>query len=520
MTASVDREIQERRRAEDAAAEANHAKSRFLANMSHELRTPMNAILGYSEMLIEDAKAMEQDDFVADLQKIHGAGQHLLGLINDVLDLSKVEAGQTDLYLESFDLSGLLDDVVHTVDALVVKNGNRLELVREPELGSMHADLTKLRQVLFNLVSNAAKFTRDGTVTLRARRERRDAAEWLHFSVSDTGIGIAEDQLELIFEEFAQADASTTREYGGTGLGLAITRRFCEMMGGSVDAESTLGVGTTFHVRLPSVVVDPDAPSPSTDRSTGSPVPAPGSCVLVIDDDPTARELMVRALSRDGFEVATASGGDEGLELARRLQPAAITLDVLMPGKDGWAVLRELKADPVLQSIPVIMVSMIEDHGLGYTLGADEYLTKPIDRTALSRVLGKYRCDEPPCRVLVVEDEAHIRELMTRVLEKEGWSVSTAENGRVALERVGEALPELIFLDLMMPVMDGFEFLREFRSVEEWRGIPVIVVTAKDLDDEDRRRLEGNVDSVLQKGAHDREELAEEIRRLVVTCSR
>ena len=519
MTESIDREIQERRQAEAAAAEANRAKSTFLANMSHELRTPMNAILGYSEMLIEDAQATDQADFIEDLEKIHGAGKHLLGLINDVLDLSKVEAGRMDLYLESFAVSGLLDDVAHTVEALVRKNHNRLETSRGPELGGMRADQTKLRQVLFNLVSNAAKFTEEGTIHLRAEREERESEEWLHFSVSDTGIGIAEQHLGTIFDEFAQADASTTREYGGTGLGLAITRRFCEMMGGSVEVQSTLGVGTTFHVRLPAVVVDPNAAVSTGDAGAGVDA-APGSCVLVIDDDPAARELIHRSLSRDGFEVATASSGDEGIELARRLRPVAITLDVMMPGKDGWAVLRELKADAELQSIPVVMVSMVEDRNLGYTLGADEYLSKPIDRGALSRVLGRYRCDDPPCRALVVEDEPHVSELMTRALEKQGWRVDTAENGRVGLERMRAQAPALVFLDLMMPVMDGFEFLREVRSVEEWRGVPIVVVTAKDLDDDDRRRLEGNVQSVLQKGAHDREELAEEIRRLVVSCSR
>ena len=532
MTASIAREIEERRQAEEMAADANRAKSSFLANMSHELRTPMNAILGYSEMLIEDARDMEQADFVDDLQKIHGAGKHLLGLINDVLDLSKIEAGRMDLYLESFEVRGLLNEVASTVEALVSQQGNRLELECDPEAGSMHADLVKVRQTLFNLVSNAAKFTEGGSIRVSARREVEGGEARIHFAVADSGIGIAGDKLEAIFEEFTQADDSTTRQYGGTGLGLAITRRFCEMMGGSVYAESEPGVGTTFHVRLPARVVDSEAEAqidgaaarvdetPPRVRETAPSAGAPArGCVLVIDDDATARELLVASLERDGFDVVTASGGDEGLTLARELRPVAITLDVLMPGKDGWAVLRELKEDPRLQSTPVVMVSMVGDRRLGYALGADEHLSKPVERAELLRVLQRYAGDEPPCRVLVVEDDPKTRELMARTLAREGWEVATAENGRVGLERMAEELPELIFLDLMMPVMDGFEFLREVRTSESWRRVPVVVVSAKDLDEHDRLLLGQKAGSVLEQGPHGREALAEEVRRLVRSCS-
>jgi len=521
------RAAEELRRARKAAEDANKAKSAFLANMSHELRTPMNAILGYSEMLMEEAEDLDQEGFIPDLRKIHGAGKHLLSLINDVLDLSKIEAGKMELYLETFEVETLLEDVVATIESLVRKNDNTLKIDRDGELGSMHADLTKVRQTLFNLISNSAKFTNAGTITLSAKRERTDEGDWICFGVADTGIGIPPDKIAKLFEEFTQADASTTRQFGGTGLGLAISRRFCRMMGGDVTVESTVGAGSTFTIRLPAEVKPVESPKAEAEEPASARAePARplakverGRSVLVIDDDPGARDLMERSLTKEGFTVVTAAGGEEGLEAARQIRPAAITLDVMMPGKDGWAVLKELKTDPALRDIPVIMVTMIDDKTMGYTLGAAEYLTKPVDRDELCQILRKYRCEHPPCRVLVVEDDMQIRELMRRTLEKEGWQVTEAQHGREALERVKEHVPELILLDLMMPVMDGFQFMVELRQDESWRQIPVVVLTAKELTEEDRRQLSGDVEVIMQKGAYSQEQLLERVLDLVASCS-
>jgi len=513
--------------ARTAAERANRAKSRFLANMSHELRTPMNAIIGYSEMLLEDAEDADDEDTAGDLRKIVAASKHLLALINDVLDLSKIEAGKMTLHLESFEIGPLIEEVITTVRPLVDKHGNRVELDVDDGTGAMHADLVKVRQILFNLLSNASKFTQDGTISITARRLAADGdgdgdggGERIVFEVSDTGIGMDEQQVTKIFQAFTQADSSTTREYGGTGLGLTISKRFCRLMGGDLSVRSTHGVGTTFTVDLPLVVTDVEqdtaalAAAPEALEATPRPT---GPAVLVIDDDPGSLDVTRRALSRSGFEVITATDGASGLEMARTMRPAAITLDVLMPGMDGWAVLAALKQSPETSGIPVIMLSVMDDREMGLTLGATEYLTKPVDRDRLVELMRTFYADGPPGHVLVVEDDADTRELVRRTLEKEGWTVDEAENGRVGLERVAAAAPDLILLDLMMPEMDGFDFLEAVREQMPAESIPVVVVTAKELTDDDRQRLSGRVETVVEKGGTSRDRLLEEVRQLVHT---
>jgi len=528
-------DVTERRRAEaevatakEAAETANRTKSLFLANMSHELRTPLNAILGFSEMLQEESVERGLQDFSADLSKISTAGKHLLGLINDILDLAKIEAGKMDLHLEGFDIYSLIDEVASTIEMQVAKNGNTLEVTCAPDIGFMRADLSKVRQGLFNLVSNAAKFTHDGEIKVAAERQLMDGSDWILFRVSDTGIGLSSEQIVRLFQSFTQADASTTRKFGGTGLGLALTRRFCQMMGGDVTVHSVPGEGSVFTIKLPGTVVEPipepagpfeerrdPAQIPPDVSGDAEPLPAIRTAVLVIDDDPLQRDLMQRYLRKEGFTVCTASGGAQGLRLARQLLPAAITLDVMMPDIDGWSVLEALKADSMLCDIPVIMLTMVDDPDRGFTLGASEYATKPVNRRHLSRILKKYTCLNPPCPVLVIDDEESSRLLTRAILEKEGRVVSEAGNGIEALQIMERERPSLIFLDLMMPEMDGFAFAAEVRRHPEWRSIPIVVITAQDLTSEERKRLNGNVEKILRKDGDSRESLLEQVRDLL-----
>lgn len=518
-TEALKRTTEEAQEAKQASEEANKAKSVFLANMSHELRTPLNAIIGYSEMLQEDAEDMGQEDFVADLQKIHGAGKHLLGLINDVLDISKIEAGKMDLFLETIDVAAMVQDVINTIQPLIKKNGNTLTVDCGENLVPMRADVTKIRQALFNLLSNASKFTEHGTITLKVFHEKGGGAGHYIFRVSDTGIGMSPEQVGKLFKAFTQADASTTRKYGGSGLGLAITRHFCRMLGGDVTVESEFGRGSSFTIRIPAVVVSPKPEKHETTFVGKEPrlpdLPPGASTILVIDDDPTVHDLMRRFLTREGFRVVVAPGGKEGIQMAKQVKPDLITLDVMMAEMDGWSVLTALKAEPETADIPVIVLTMIEDKEMGFALGATDYMTKPINRDRLVNVLRRHQHSDEPCQVLVVEDEPNIRQMVRRVLEKEGWTVREAENGRAGLQAVAESKPAVILLDLMMPIMNGFDFIREVRKNREWAGIPVVILTAKDLTVEDRQQLRGNVESVLQKGDYSREQLLDEVRQLV-----
>ncbi|MEP7083934.1 MAG: response regulator, partial [Betaproteobacteria bacterium] len=495
---------------------ASQLKSQFLANMSHELRTPLNAIIGVTEMLHEDAVDLKREDDLEPLERVLRAARHLLALINDVLDLSKIEAGKIDIHLESFAIAPLVTDVVQTIATMATKNDNKVVVDCAAGIGTMNADQTRIRQALLNLASNANKFTEHGTVTISATRATEAGREWVKMAVTDTGIGLTREQIGKLFQDFVQADASITRKYGGTGLGLAISRRFCQMMGGDITVASEPGRGSTFTIRVPADCAPPRIPAPPRDADATRPGIARSGAptILVVDDDQTVREVMERFLTREGFSVVTASGGQEGLRLARELHPAAITLDVMMPDLDGWTVLAAIKGDPELADIPVILISIVDEKHRGYALGATDYMVKPVNRERLSGVLHNI-CGAVARQVLLVDDDDMMRRTLRTALENDGWEVSEAENGRVALARLAEARPDIIMLDLMMPEMDGFEFLVEMRSHAEWRDIPVLVVTAKDLTGEERSRLNGEVERVLQKGGSELDELLREIGRIL-----
>jgi len=496
-------------------AEASKLKSQFLANMSHELRTPLNAIIGLTEMLHEDARDLKRAEELEPLERVLRAAHHLLELINDILDLSKIEAGRMDMHVETFAIAPLVDDVISTISPVAAKNGNEI-IVHCPQDIEMHADQTRIRQALLNLVSNANKFTEHGSVTVDVARVTSKGIEEITMAVGDTGIGMSCEQMGRLFQEFVQADPSTTRKYGGTGLGLAISRRFCQMMGGEITVESQLGKGSTFTIRLPARI-EAVQPAPLMRRvrpERRSMKPVKGSLILVIDDDQTVCEVMARYLEREGFVVRTATGGREGLELAHELHPAAITLDINMPDLDGWTVLAALKGDPQLADIPVVLVTIEDNRSRGYSLGATEYMTKPIDRERLISLLQNI--SSPIARkVLLVDDDEIMRESVRRVLEQEKWEVAGASNGRFALAHLAESCPDVIVLDLLMPEMDGFEFLVEMRQRPEWHDIPVLVLTAKDLSVEDQKRLNGYVERVMRKNASELGELLRELGRML-----
>jgi CheY-like chemotaxis protein/two-component sensor histidine kinase len=490
--------------------------------MSHELRTPLNAIIGVTEMLLEDAQAAAQPDQVEAHERILRAGRHLLALINDILDLSKIEAGKLELSLESVALAPLIEDVAATIRPLAAKNGNQLVVECAADVGVIRADPTRLRQSLLNLASNASKFTERGRVRITVTRWPDDGGrDWASMAVSDTGIGMTAEQMGRLFEEFTQADASTTRKYGGTGLGLAISRRLCRMMGGDITVTSEPGRGSTFTIRLPADARPAEPPVTEPAPRLAAPAERPrqsgaiSNTVLVIDDDPTVRDLMERFLAKEGFSVITAASGIEGLKQARETHPAAITLDVMMPELDGWTVLAALKGDPELADIPVILVTIVDEKARGYALGASDYMVKPIDRERLASVLRGLCGEHPASHVLVVEDDEDTRSVIRQTLERAGWSVAQAEHGRRGLERVAERRPDAIVLDLMMPEMNGFDFLGALRRNPDWRGIPVLVLTAMELSAEDRRRLNGEVERILQKGASARDQLLAEVGRVL-----
>jgi CheY-like chemotaxis protein/two-component sensor histidine kinase len=480
--------------------------------MSHELRTPLNAILLYSELLLDEVSERGLMDLHSDLQKIRVSGRHLLSLIDGILDLSKIEAGRMTIFLEEINLASLFQDVATTIQPLMERNGNTFILQACPEIRSIRSDLKKLSQIIYNLLDNASKFTHQGTITLTVSRDPDPS--FLLLAIQDTGIGMSPEAVGRLFKEFTQADDSTTRRYSGTGLGLALCRRFTELLDGQIWVASEVGQGSLFQVRIPIISVarlpkPPVSPFSSEHRGT----------VLVIDDDFTMRDALSRMLSKEGFWVAVASNGAEGLEMARSLRPNVITLDVLMPGIDGWEVLHQLKSDATLKDIPVILLSVLDGRDKGLALGATAILQKPVERAELRNLVAAHCGEKEHALVLLVEDDRLTREGIQRTLELEGHEVIDAEGGQEALQKLQQRRPEVIILDLLMPGMDGFQFIAELLAREDWATIPVIVLTAKQLDQEDLLRLHNpQIQAVLQKGAVSRAELVEAVKAYAARC--
>jgi signal transduction histidine kinase/DNA-binding response OmpR family regulator len=501
-------------KAVDDAEEASKAKSTFLAKMSHELRTPLNAIIGYSEMLQEDARDAGETRTADDLDKVLNAARHLLGLINDVLDISKIEAGKMELFLETFPLAKVIGDVATTISPLIDKKGNKLVLEYPENIGTMHADATKLRQMLLNLLSNASKFTEKGTITLRATRTTGIGNDIIELAIIDTGIGMTPTQLARLFQAFSQADASTSSKYGGTGLGLAISKQFAQMMKGDITVSSIAGTGSSFVIRLPANVQSAQPKVIQTSQKlTRSPFPIQGTAkVLLIEDDKEVREVLSRILTDSGYSLFQSDSGQHGLDLATEHTPDLIVLDVSLTGVDGWTILTKLQDSPKLTDIPVVILGATSDTDMALSLGATVVISKPIDTVQLTAELAMLLTPPEKNHVLLVEDDADSRTLVTRILERENWPFRTAANGRAALRALKKNLPSIILLDLKMAGMNGFELLERVQKNPLWAKIPVIIISSMDVAQETRNNLTPRVLAILRKGQFTRDELVELVR--------
>jgi len=497
-----------------ALVDANKHKSVFLANMSHELRTPLNAIIGFSELLT-DAREGQFDDTTRKrfLTQILTSGKHLLGLINDILDLSKVEAGQMELRLQNLSVAETVDQVVKTVEPLVAKKS--LKLVSNTDgAGEVLADAGKLKQMLLNLVSNAIKFTPEGgTVTIDARR----VADAVEFSVADTGIGIAAADQRQIFQEFHQVDHGPGRKHEGTGLGLALTKRFALLHGGDVRVTSRVNQGSIFTLTLPARQPAAHAAEPVLEPAKNG--HGGGPLVLVVEDDPAAAELLTRQLVDAGYRTQVARTGIDALDKARRLQPAAITLDIILPEVDGWEVITRLKSDEATSGIPIVVVSVVDNPELGISLGAIDYFVKPVDAKLLINRLNRFHLERSPgqdeVRVLVVDDEPANRAWLAKTLEPAGFTVVPASGGREAIQLAKSTRPDFILLDLMMPEVTGFDVVEALRADEATREVPIMVLTATNLTEADKRLLNGRVSQILSRSSVANTDIVGLLRRVV-----
>ena len=516
VNALINARTSEMEKARDEAIDAKGETSRFFANMSHELRTPLNAILGYGEMLSEDCEDLGYDDLLPDLKKITSAGTHLLSLINNILDISKIESGKMELYITSFEIEDVVDVIKDISAPLVSKNNNAFQTNIQDGIGAMRQDETKLRQCLSNLLSNAAKFTEAGTVTLEVDASLEKEIEMVSFKVIDTGEGMSEEGVGKVFEVYTQAERSTSAKHGGTGLGLPLSREMAQMMGGDITLTSELGVGSVFTLKLPR-----DCPQDEHEVSDSvlEGIDDDEKLVVLIDDDVTMHDLIKRTLNKIGLTLVGATDSEKGMQMVRETKPKLLLLDVLMPGRDGWSILRECKSDPELKDMPVIMVSQLNQDTLANSLGADDYITKPIDRElflkTIKNILGDGDTDNN--KILIIDDDENTRDLLSRMLKEGGWVPKTAKDGKEGLDQLGED-PALIVLDLEMPRMDGFEFLNQYiETVKEEDRCPILVYSGKDLTDVQKELLENNVEGLVRKDEVSMDELSTIVKEIYST---
>ena len=480
--------------ARDEAKEASEAKSKFLANMSHELRTPLNGIIGYADLLLEECEDDGNEVMAGDLKKITQSGSHLLSIINDILDMSKIEAGRMELFIADFNIQNFVEQIQNISHSLEEKNNNKLLFEVNEELVSAKGDETRLRQCVVNLIGNAVKFTENGTVTVKIDKAGSGKNERLVISVKDTGIGMTQEQQQKIFEDFTQADEETTAKFGGTGLGLTITKNLVSMMKGTVSVTSEIDKGSVFILDLPRFLDTSDEIEEISPEIKGN----EGPLVLIIDDDLNTHDLAGRILLQNDFRLIGATNGKKGIELAKKENPDLILLDIMMPEKDGWQVLEEIKAEASLANIPVLIISVLEEEKTAVALGARSFVSKPIDKQVLLDSIKKLGIQVSQASVMIVDDDEQIRELAKRILEPEGVNLIEAKNGQEALNQLDKS-PDLIILDLDMPVMNGFEFIQNISVNETSKDIPIIVFSGMELTKADLEKLDTQTQGVITK---------------------